>query len=76
MHAGLLTILEKLDANHRELLAALEPQVTRINALEAGLAGWTSAPGSRHAINFGARNLVGAAGHARLFITTNKESNV
>jgi len=38
MHAGHLAILEKLDANHRELLAALDRQATRINALEAGLA--------------------------------------
>jgi hypothetical protein len=33
-----LAILEKLDANHRELLAALERQATRINGLETGLA--------------------------------------
>lgn len=32
-----LAILEKLDANHRELLAALERQGTRINAVETGL---------------------------------------
>jgi len=38
IHAGHLSILEKLDANHRELLAALERQATRINALESGLA--------------------------------------
>ncbi len=38
VHAGHLAILDKLDANHRELLAALEQQTTRINALEAGLA--------------------------------------
>ncbi len=38
IHAGHLAILEKLDANHRELLAALDRQVTRINALESGLA--------------------------------------
>jgi len=38
IHADHLAMLEKLDANHRELLAALERQVTRINALEAGLA--------------------------------------
>jgi hypothetical protein len=38
IHAGHLAILEKLDANHRELLAALDRQATRINALEAGLA--------------------------------------
>src|ERR1035441_8231851 len=33
-----LAILEKRDANHRELLAALERLATRVNALEAGLA--------------------------------------
>jgi hypothetical protein len=38
IHTGHLALLEKLDANHRELLAALERQATRINALEAGLA--------------------------------------
>jgi hypothetical protein len=38
MHADHLALLEKLDVNHRELLAALERQATRINALEAGLA--------------------------------------
>ena len=38
IHAGHLAILEKLDTNQRELLAALERQVTRINALESGLA--------------------------------------
>ena len=38
IHAGHLAILDKLDANHRELLAALERQTTRINTLEAGLA--------------------------------------
>jgi len=38
IHAGHLAILNKLDANHRELLAALERQATRINTLEAGLA--------------------------------------
>jgi hypothetical protein len=38
IHAGHLAILEKLDANQRELLAALERQATRINALESGLA--------------------------------------
>jgi hypothetical protein len=38
LHANHLAILEKLDANHRELLAALERQGTRINALEAGFA--------------------------------------
>ena len=38
IHAGHLAILEKLDANHRELLAALERQAKRISALESGLA--------------------------------------
>ena len=33
-----LALLEKLDANHRELLAALERQGGRISAVEAGLA--------------------------------------
>jgi hypothetical protein len=37
-HTNHLAILDKLDANHRELLAALERLATRINALEAGLA--------------------------------------
>jgi len=38
IHAGHLAILDKLDANHRELLAALERQAIRINRLETGLA--------------------------------------
>ena len=38
IHAGHLAILQKLDANHRELLAALERQASRINTLESGLA--------------------------------------
>ena len=38
IHTGHLAILEKLDANHRELLAALERQASRINTLESGLA--------------------------------------
>ena len=38
IHTGHLAILEKLDANHRELLAALERQASRINTLETGLA--------------------------------------
>ena len=37
-HTNHLAMLGKLDANHRELLAALERLATRINALEAGLA--------------------------------------
>ena len=37
-HTSQLAIREKLDANHRELLAALERLATRINALESGLA--------------------------------------
>ena len=38
IHAGHLAILDKLDTNHRELLAALERQASRINTLESGLA--------------------------------------
>jgi hypothetical protein len=38
IHDDHLALLEKLDANHRELLAALDRQATRINALESGLA--------------------------------------
>ena len=38
IHAGHLAILEKLDVNHRELLAALERQANRVGALESGLA--------------------------------------
>jgi hypothetical protein len=38
IHTGQLAILEKLDTNHRELLAALDRQVTRINALESAFA--------------------------------------
>ena len=38
IHTGHLAILDKLDANHRELLAALERQATRVNAVETGLA--------------------------------------
>jgi hypothetical protein len=38
IHTGHLAILDKLDANHRDLLAALDRQATRINTLEAGLA--------------------------------------
>jgi hypothetical protein len=38
IHAGHLAILEKLDANHRELLSALDRQASRISALESGLA--------------------------------------
>jgi len=33
-----LALLENLDANPRELLTALDRQVTRINAIESGLA--------------------------------------
>ena len=33
-----LAILDKLDANHRELLAALDRQASRMNTLETGLA--------------------------------------
>ena len=38
IQANHLALLEKLDGNHRELLAALERQGARINALEAGFA--------------------------------------
>ena len=38
LHGNHLALLEKLDTNHREVLAALERQAARINALEAGLA--------------------------------------
>ena len=38
MHADHLALLEKLDANHREFLTALDRQATRINALESALA--------------------------------------
>jgi hypothetical protein len=38
IHADHLALLEKLDSNHRELLAALERQAGRISALECGLA--------------------------------------
>ena len=38
IHADHLALLEKLGVNHGELLAALERQATRINALEAGFA--------------------------------------
>ena len=38
INATHLAILERLDANHRDLVAALERQATRINVLEAGLA--------------------------------------
>jgi hypothetical protein len=38
IHAGHLSILEKLDDNHRELLATLDRQTTRVNALESALA--------------------------------------
>ncbi len=38
LHASHLALLEKLDANHREVLATLERQGARTNALEAGFA--------------------------------------
>src|SRR5512135_3664240 len=37
IHADHLDLLGKLDSNHRELLAALDHQTIRINALEVGL---------------------------------------
>jgi hypothetical protein len=57
MHANHLGILEKLDGNHRELLAVLERQANRINTLEVGSPEWTSARVSSHATkrHFGAR---------------------
>jgi hypothetical protein len=36
--AGYLAVAEKMDQHHRELLASLETQITRINDLETGLA--------------------------------------
>src|SRR4051794_5111836 len=36
--AGYLAVAEKLDQNHKELLTALDHQITRINDLETGLA--------------------------------------
>jgi len=38
LHSDHLVMLDKLDANHRELLAALERLAVRVNALETGLA--------------------------------------
>ena len=38
IHSDHLSLLDKLDSNHRELLAALERQGNRISALEAGFA--------------------------------------
>jgi hypothetical protein len=38
INATHLAILDRLDANHRELLGALDRQVSRINAVETGLA--------------------------------------
>jgi hypothetical protein len=38
IHASHLAILEKLDANQRELLGALERQASRTNVVETGLA--------------------------------------
>jgi hypothetical protein len=38
IHTGHLAILDKLDGNHRDLLAALDRQATRINTLESALA--------------------------------------
>ncbi len=38
IHTDHLSLLEKLDSNHRELLAALGRQGNRISALEAGFA--------------------------------------
>jgi hypothetical protein len=38
LQANHLALLEKLDGNHRQLLAALERQGARVSALEAGFA--------------------------------------
>jgi hypothetical protein len=38
LQANHLALLEKLDGNHREMLAALERQGARISTLEAGVA--------------------------------------
>jgi hypothetical protein len=38
MQANHLALLEKLDSNHRELLATLERQAARVSELEAGFA--------------------------------------
>jgi hypothetical protein len=38
LHANYLALLEKLDAHHRELLAALERLGSRVNSVEAGFA--------------------------------------
>jgi hypothetical protein len=38
INATHLAIVDRLDANHRELLAALERQATRVSGLETGLA--------------------------------------
>jgi hypothetical protein len=38
LNANHLALPEKLDTNHRELLAALERQGTRVSTLEAGVA--------------------------------------
>jgi hypothetical protein len=38
IHTGHLAILEKLEANHREVLAALDRQGSRISTVESGLA--------------------------------------
>ena len=38
LHGNHLALVEKLDTNHRDVLAALERQSVRISALEAGWA--------------------------------------
>jgi hypothetical protein len=38
LHTNHLALIEKLEGNHRELLAILERQAVRISALEAGFA--------------------------------------
>jgi hypothetical protein len=49
IHAGHLAILDKLDANHRELLAALDKQAPASMPLNPASPAWTSARGSNHA---------------------------
>ncbi len=57
IHTGHLAILEKLDANHRELLAALDRQATRINAVESGLARVDERTRSNHERRFTQRRV-------------------
>jgi hypothetical protein len=49
VHAGHLAILDKLDSNHRELLAALERQARASMPSNPASPAWTSARGCNHA---------------------------